>query len=126
MGELMFVRARYGHGGRVRHDKEWRADPKLSGGGELIDQGVHLIDLAGWFLGDFKKIDGHAATYFWMPVDDNAFLSLRTAKGRRRGCTSVALNGKIFSLSRYTDATPSCTSGDLAAVTASKDSIITR
>ena len=83
MGDLMFIRARYGHGGRVGYDKEWRADPKLSGGGELIDQGVHLIDLAGWFLGDFKKINGHAATFFWdMPVDDNAFLSLQTAKGQ--------------------------------------------
>jgi len=83
MGELMFIRARYGHGGRVGYDKEWRANPKLSGGGELIDQGIHLIDLAGWFLGEFKKIDGHAETYFWkMPVDDNAFLSLRTAKNQ--------------------------------------------
>ena len=83
MGELMFLRARYGHGGRVGYDTEWRADPKLSGGGELIDQGIHLIDLAGWFLGEFNKVDGHAATYFWkMPVDDNAFLSLQTAKGQ--------------------------------------------
>jgi predicted dehydrogenase len=83
MGELMFIRARYGHGGRIGYDKEWRADPKLSGGGELIDQGIHLIDLAGWFLGEFKKVDGHAETYFWkMPVDDNAFLSLRTAKNQ--------------------------------------------
>ncbi len=83
MGELMFLRARYGHGGRIGYDKEWRADPKLSGGGELIDQGIHLIDLAGWFLGEFQKVDGHAATYFWnMPVDDNAFLNLQTAKGQ--------------------------------------------
>jgi predicted dehydrogenase len=83
MGELMFIRARYGHGGRIGYDQEWRADPKLSGGGELIDQGIHLIDLAGWFLGNFAKVDGHATTYFWkMPVDDNAFLSLRTAQGQ--------------------------------------------
>jgi predicted dehydrogenase len=83
MGDLMFIRARYGHGGRVGYDKEWRADPQLSGGGELIDQGIHLIDLAGWFLGRFEKVEGHAPTYFWqMPVDDNAFLSLRTAKGQ--------------------------------------------
>ena len=83
MGELMFIRARYGHGGRVGYAQEWRADPKLSGGGELIDQGIHLIDLASWFLGEFKKVEGHATTYFWkMPVDDNAFLSLQTAKGQ--------------------------------------------
>ena len=83
VGPLMFIRARYGHGGRVGYDREWRADPKLSGGGELIDQGVHLIDLAGWFLGDFPTVEGHAATYYWdMPVDDNAFLSLRTASNQ--------------------------------------------
>ena len=83
MGEMMFIRARYGHGGRIGYDKEWRANPKLSGGGELIDQGIHLIDLAGWFFGDFKKVAGHAPTYFWnMPVDDNAFLDLQTAKGQ--------------------------------------------
>src|SRR5688500_9724105 len=70
LGPLMFLRARYGHGGRKGYDREWRADPKLSGGGELIDQGVHLIDLAGWFLGEFATIDGHAATFFWdMKVD---------------------------------------------------------
>jgi len=83
VGELMFIRARYGHGGRSGYGREWRADPKLSGGGELIDQGVHLIDLAGSLMGEFVTIDGHAATYFWdMQVDDNAFLSLRAARGQ--------------------------------------------
>ncbi|HEV2319639.1 MAG TPA: Gfo/Idh/MocA family oxidoreductase [Verrucomicrobiae bacterium] len=83
MGDLMFIRGRYGHGGRVGYDREWRADPKLAGGGELIDQGIHLIDLAGWFLGQFKTVEGHAETYFWdMPVDDNAFLNLQTANGQ--------------------------------------------
>lgn len=81
LGDLMFIRARYGHGGRLGYDKEWRADPILSGGGELIDQGVHLIDLARWFLGDFNEIQGHANTYYWnMPVDDNSFLLLKTPK----------------------------------------------
>jgi len=82
LGPMMFVRGRYGHGGRLGYEKEWRADAKISGGGELIDQGVHLIDLAGIFLGDFTTVEGHATTYFWkMPVDDNAFLSLRNAAG---------------------------------------------
>jgi len=82
-GDLMFVRGRYGHGGRVGYDREWRANPALSGGGELIDQGVHLIDLSRWFLGDFPHVAGAAHTYFWqMPVDDNAFLLLRTAADR--------------------------------------------
>ena len=81
LGGLMYVRGRYGHGGRLGYDKEWRADPRRSGGGELIDQGVHLIDLARWFLGDFIDVQGFAHTYYWdMPVEDNGFLLLKTAK----------------------------------------------
>jgi predicted dehydrogenase len=110
IGPLMFLRGRYGHGGRKGYDREWRADPKLSGGGELIDQGVHLIDLASWFLGDFPTVEGHAATYFWdMKVDDNAFLSLRTAAGQTAwlhvSCTewknmfSLEIYGRVGKLS---------------------------
>jgi predicted dehydrogenase len=103
VGPLMFLRGRYGHGGRKGYDREWRADPKLSGGGELIDQGVHLIDLAQWFLGDFATVDGHATTSFWdMPVDDNAFLSLRTAAGQTAWLHVSCTEWKnLFSLEIY-------------------------
>ncbi|MCE9610138.1 MAG: Gfo/Idh/MocA family oxidoreductase [Chthoniobacter sp.] len=103
LGPLMFIRGRYGHGGRVGYDREWRADPRLSGGGELIDQGVHLIDLAGWFLGDFASIEGHATTCFWdMPVDDNAFLNLRTAAGQTAWLHVSCTEWKnLFSLEIY-------------------------
>ncbi|HYA85844.1 MAG TPA: Gfo/Idh/MocA family oxidoreductase [Nitrospirota bacterium] len=81
LGEMMFVRGRYGHGGRIGYEREWRADPRLSGGGELIDQGVHLIDLSRMFLGEFTVVCGFAHTYFWnMPVDDNGFMLLKTEK----------------------------------------------
>jgi predicted dehydrogenase len=83
LGDLMFIRGRYGHGGRLGYDQEWRARPEVSGGGEMIDQGVHLIDLARWFLGDFTKVLGHIGTYFWrMPVEDNGFMLLETARGQ--------------------------------------------
>ena len=80
LGPLMFVRGRYGHGGRVGYESEWRSRPEISGGGELLDQGVHLIDLARWFLGDFPDISGYATTYFWdTAADDNGFMLLKTA-----------------------------------------------
>ena len=103
LGPLMFLRGRYGHGGRKGYDREWRADPKLSGGGELIDQGVHLIDLAGWFLGEFPTVAGHAATFFWdMKVDDNAFVSLRTAGGQTAWLHVSCTEWKnLFSLELY-------------------------
>lgn len=103
LGPLMFLRGRYGHGGRRGYDREWRADAKLSGGGELIDQGVHLIDLAGWFMGEFARIEGHAATFFWdMKVDDNAFLSLRAIDGQTAWLHVSCTEWKnLFSLEIY-------------------------
>jgi predicted dehydrogenase len=103
LGPLMFVRGRYGHGGRLGYEREWRADPHRAGGGELIDQGVHLIDLAGWFLGPFARVQGVAATHFWkMPVDDNAFMTLTTESGRHAflhvSCTEWK---NLFSLEIY-------------------------
>ena len=103
IGELMFVRGRYGHGGRLGYEQEWRANPALSGGGELIDQGVHLIDLSRWFLGDFVSVAGFAHTYFWpMSVDDNAFLLLRTARDQAAFLHASCTEWKnLFSLEIY-------------------------
>jgi predicted dehydrogenase len=83
IGPLLYVRARYGHGGRLGYDREWRADPERAGGGELLDQGVHLIDLARWFAGDFADVTGRVDRFFWdMPVEDNGFLCLRRETGQ--------------------------------------------
>jgi predicted dehydrogenase len=83
VGELMYIRGRYGHGGRIGYEREWRADPAVAGGGELLDQGVHLIDLSRWFAGELAVVAGHAGTYFWrMPVEDNGFALLKNAGGQ--------------------------------------------
>lgn len=83
LGPLLYIRGRYGHGGRPGYDQEWRCKREISGGGELIDQGSHLIDLSRWFLGDFPQVFGMAPTYFWnIDVDDNCFLGLKTAAGQ--------------------------------------------
>jgi predicted dehydrogenase len=83
LGSLMFVRGRYGHGGRLGYDKEWRFNSEISGGGELLDQGSHLIDLAGWFLGEFSDVHGDLPRFFWEGnVEDNCFMLLKTEDGK--------------------------------------------
>ena len=82
IGELMFIRARYGHGGRPGMETEWRASKDLCGGGELLDQGVHIIDLCNWFAGNMKSVYGKVITKFWdMEVEDNAFVLMKSCKG---------------------------------------------
>lgn len=79
IGRILFMRCRYGITGRPGYENEWRAFPEISGGGELIDQGIHVIDLFRWFLGDFTKVCGSVSTMFWnMKVEDNAFAILTT------------------------------------------------
>jgi predicted dehydrogenase len=83
LGALMLIRARYGHGGRPGYEEEWRLQRSISGGGHLIDQGSHLIDLARWFLGEFTEVHAALRTFFWnTEVEDNAFLTLSTSEGR--------------------------------------------
>jgi predicted dehydrogenase len=83
-GELMHLRARYGHGGRIGYDREWRAQPELSGGGELIDQGMHLLDLTHWLAGPLPLHSALLRTQFWdTEVEDNAALLLGDADDRR-------------------------------------------
>jgi len=84
VGKPMMVKGCYGHGGRPGYEKEWRCMPDVAGGGILIDQGVHLIDLSRWFLGEFAEVVGMVTTSFWdiAPLEDNALAILKTHDGK--------------------------------------------
>jgi predicted dehydrogenase len=89
-GELMFARARYGHGGRLGYEREWRMRPEISGGGELIDQGMHLLDIFHWLLGPLPLQSALLRTQFWeAAVEDNAVLVL-AEPGERAGRWATA------------------------------------
>lgn len=79
LGPLFFIHAIYGHGGRLGYEKEWRGDPELAGGGELLDQGVHLLDLSRWFMGDLHVVAAVTPRWHWevAPLEDNAFVLLQ-------------------------------------------------
>ena len=81
IGPILFIRGRYGHGGRPGYEKEWRCTRAISGGGELIDQGSHLLDLSAWFIGTLKLDYAALPTSFWpIEVEDNCFMALRGAQ----------------------------------------------
>ena len=78
IGELMFLKATYGQKSRIGFEKEWRVKKEISGGGELIDQGAHIIDLCLFFMGDIKEVKGVITKLFWdIEVDDNDFFILK-------------------------------------------------
>jgi predicted dehydrogenase len=85
MGEILWLRGVYGKSGGPGRDFEqsWRNDPAISGGGILLDQGIHMLDLFRFFCGDFPEVQGMLTTNYWdVPVEDNAFVLLRSGRGQ--------------------------------------------
>ena len=83
MGDLYFMRGVYGKAGGPNYAQNWRNDPSLSGGGILIDQGIHMLDLFQMFAGRFNDVKSYVQRKFWteVPVEDNAFALMKTAEG---------------------------------------------
>jgi len=101
IGKIINIRSRYGHGGRPGMENEWRCSKDLCGGGELIDQGVHIIDLCRWLTSmEVDKVYGDVFSSFWkIKVEDNAFFNLSFGKKVLAQCHVSWTNWKnIFSL----------------------------
>jgi len=77
-GDLMWMRGVYGKCGGIQFENSWRNDSNLSGGGILLDQGIHMLDLLLHFAGDFDDVQSSVSRMFWdVDVEDNAFAILR-------------------------------------------------
>jgi len=74
-----------GQGTGTEAGLEWkrrRASKDLCGGGELLDQGVHLVDMCRWFAGDMRSVFGVVQTKYWpIEVEDNAFVYMQSITG---------------------------------------------
>lgn len=77
-GKVLWMRGRYGKAIGDPNTAGWRADPSKSGGGILLDQGIHMLDLMNWFGGKFDKVQSIITNTLWRVdgIEDNAFLNL--------------------------------------------------
>lgn len=79
MGKILWMRGRYGKEVEDEYFKGWRADPKLAGGGIMLDQGIHMLDLFLHFAGEFDEIHSLVSSLFWETegLEDNVFAIMR-------------------------------------------------
>ncbi len=82
LGEVLYIKGIYGKSGGTRYRESWRANPEVAGGGILLDQGIHMLDLFQLFVGPLSVVDAVLADAFWeCGIEDNAFVLLRSAQG---------------------------------------------
>lgn len=81
IGDIVFARGWIGHSGW--QVGTWYSDAEIIGGGTLLDNGCHLLDLLRWFLGEVESCTGFASTSYWpiSPLEDNAMALFRFRKG---------------------------------------------
>lgn len=82
LGEPLYIKGTYGKSGGARYRESWRNNPEVSGGGILLDQGIHMLDLFQMFVGPLAVVDAVLTDSFWRcGVEDNAFLLLKSQGG---------------------------------------------
>ena len=80
-GRIIWMRGRYGKSVTEDYYNNWRAKKQLAGGGILLDQGIHMLDLFLHLAGDFDRVKAELSNSFWnLEVEDNAFVILRNTK----------------------------------------------
>lgn len=83
LGRIINIRGLYGKSGGQNFPSSWRNDREISGGGILLDQGIHMLDLFRYFCGDFEHVKSFVNNFYWkVEVEDNAYVILKNSKGQ--------------------------------------------
>jgi predicted dehydrogenase len=103
LGEVINLRGVYGKNGFVPFGSGWRAERLYAGGGILLDQGIHMVDLIQLFCGDFPVVQGCVTNNYWKcDVEDNAFAIMRNPQGKVAMLHSTATQWQhLFSLNIF-------------------------
>ena len=83
LGQVLNLRGVYGKSKLITFDQsDWRTHRDIAGGGVLLDQGIHMVDLLRLFGGEFTEIHSFICNGFWnYDVEDNAYAMMRTEDG---------------------------------------------
>lgn len=81
-GRLLWMRGRYGKSVDESFYQNWRSKKEFAGGGILMDQGIHMVDLFLMMAGDFHDVNAYVSNVYWkLDVEDNVFAILRNDEG---------------------------------------------
>lgn len=81
-GEIINIRGIYGKSSIIPFDKGWRSERRYAGGGILLDQGIHMLDMICYFAGDFEEVKSFVSNNYWgHDVEDNAYAIMRNTEG---------------------------------------------
>jgi predicted dehydrogenase len=82
LGELINIKGTYGKSKIISFDSDWRTKRDIAGGGILLDQGIHMVDMMRLFAGEFVDIHSFVTNSFWNhDVEDNAYALMRSESG---------------------------------------------
>lgn len=81
LGRILWMRGRYGKEVDESYFEGWRAKVELAGGGIMLDQGIHLLDLLLYLGGGFDEVQAMVSNLYWKAdgIEDNAFVNLRSS-----------------------------------------------
>lgn len=99
-GDILWMRGRYGKSVDEDFKNTWRAKKEMAGGGILLDQGIHMLDLMLHFIDDFHEVKSFCQKQYWgLDIEDNVFAMFRNAKGQTASLHSTMTQWRnLFSL----------------------------
>lgn len=81
-GRIINIRGIYGKSSIIPFSGNWRSERKYAGGGILLDQGIHMLDMIRYFAGDFEEVKSFVSNDYWRhDVEDNAYAIMRNKSG---------------------------------------------